>query len=48
MKNTLALFVLSTRNINRQHIQLILVIVSLAMLVLGTGAPLEGGGVGIR
>lgn len=48
MKNKLALFALSARNINRQHIQLILVIVSLAMLVLGTGAPLEGGGTGIR
>lgn len=48
MKNKLALLVLSARNVNRQHIQLILVIVSLAMLALGTGAPLEGGGIGIR
>jgi hypothetical protein len=45
MKNKLALFALSTQKINRQHIQLVLVLVSLAMLVLGVGAPLaEGGG----
>jgi hypothetical protein len=30
--------------INRQHVQLIVAIVSLAMLVLGIGAPSEGGG----
>jgi hypothetical protein len=46
MKNKLALFALSVQKINRQHVQLVLVIVSLAMLILGTGAPLEGGGVG--
>ena len=31
---------------NRQHLQLILTIVALAMLVLGVGAPMDGGGVG--
>lgn len=45
MKNKLALLAVSALKINRQHIQLLLVIVSLAMLVLGTGAPLDGGGV---
>jgi hypothetical protein len=45
MKNKLALLALSAQKINRQHIQMILVIISLAMLVLGTGAPLDGGGV---
>lgn len=46
MKNKLALLTLSAQKINRQHVQLILVLVSLAMLVLGTGAPTDGGGVG--
>lgn len=46
MKNKLALLTLSAQKINRQHLQLIFVLVSLAMLVLGTGAPTDGGGVG--
>lgn len=46
MKNKLAILTLSTQKINRQHVQLIFVLVSLAMLVLGTGAPTDGGGVG--
>ena len=43
MKNKLALLTLSARKINRQHIQLLFVILSLAMLVLGVGAPADGG-----
>ena len=46
MKNKLALLAFSAQKINRQHVQLVLVIISLAMLVLGTGAPLMEGGVG--
>ena len=46
MKNKLALLAFSAQKINRQHVQLVLVIISLAMLVLGTGAPLADGGVG--
>ncbi len=46
MKNKLTLLALSAQKINRQHVQLVFVLVSLAMLVLGTGAPLDGGGVG--
>ena len=46
MKNKLALLAFSAQKINRQHVQLVFVIVSLAMLVLGTGAPLADGGVG--
>jgi hypothetical protein len=46
MKNKLTLLALSAQKINRQHVQLIFVLVSLAMLVLGTGAPEVGGGVG--
>jgi len=44
MKNKIALLALSARKINRQHIQLALVILTLAMLVLGVGAPVDGGG----
>lgn len=44
MKNKLALLALSAQKINRQHVQMIFVIVSLAMLVLGTGAPLADTG----
>jgi hypothetical protein len=43
MKSQLTL--LSTK-INRQHLQLILTIVALVMLVLGIGAPMDGGGGG--
>jgi hypothetical protein len=42
MKNTL--LQLGTK-INRQHIQLILTLIALALLVLGTGAPMDGGGI---
>ena len=44
MKNKLASFVFSVQKIDRQHVQLILVTVSLVMLVLGIGAPVDGGG----
>lgn len=46
MKNKLALLALSAQKINRQHIQLVFVLISLALLILGTGAPLADGGVG--
>lgn len=46
MKNKFALFALTTSKINRQHIQLALTILALAMLVLGIGAPDSGGGIG--
>ena len=45
MKNKLALLAFSAQKINRQHIQLFFVILTLAMLVLGVGAPEDGGGV---
>jgi hypothetical protein len=44
MKNKLALIALSAQKINRQHIQLVLVLVSLAMLVIGVGAPIADSG----
>jgi hypothetical protein len=46
MKNAFARLALSAQKINRQHIQLALVILSLTMLVLGVGAPEDGGGFG--
>jgi hypothetical protein len=44
MKNSLASLVFFARKINPQHVQFALVILSLTVLVLGTGAPLDGGG----
>ena len=44
MKNILSQFVLFGTKINRQHVQLALTIIALAMLVLGVGAPVDGGG----
>ena len=45
MKNKLSLLAFSAKKINRQHIQLFFLIISLAMLVIGIGAPADGGGV---
>lgn len=44
MNNKLAQFALVSRKINRQHIQMLFAIIALAMLVLGVGAPSDGGG----
>ena len=44
MKNTFARFSMLASKINRQHIQMLLAILALAMLVLGIGAPASGGG----
>ena len=43
MNNKLARFTLFASKINRQHVQLALAILALAMLVLGIGAPGSGG-----
>jgi TRAP-type mannitol/chloroaromatic compound transport system permease large subunit len=48
MKKQVALFTYHAQKINRQHIQLVLTLIALSMLVLGVGAPTEGGGVGPR
>lgn len=46
MKNKLSyLSVLGTK-VTRQHLQLIWTIIVLALLVLGIGAPTDGGGAG--
>jgi len=44
--NTIAQFAMISRKVNRQHIQLLFAIAALAMLVLGVGAPSDGGGSG--
>jgi hypothetical protein len=43
MKNTLTQIALLTTKVNRQHIQMAFAILALAMLVLGIGAPTDGG-----
>ncbi len=43
MQNKLADIVFVTTKINRQHLQLAFAILALAMLVLGIGAPTDGG-----
>ena len=45
MKNKLFQISLSGAKINRQHLQIILTLIALALLVLGVGAPMDGGGI---
>ena len=45
MKDKLNLLIVSASKINRQYIQLVLVLISLTMLVLGVGAPDDGGNI---
>lgn len=45
MKNKLNLVLVSFSKVNRQHMQLFFVVLTLAMLVLGAGAPDDGGGI---
>ncbi len=44
MNNKLNLAVLSLSKINRQHVQLFFVLLTLTMMVIGAGAPEDGGG----
>ena len=46
MKNTIVQFSLSASKIQKQHIQLFFLLLAVAMLVLGAGAPADGGGAG--
>jgi hypothetical protein len=48
MKTTFNSLVFSLTTVNRQHIQLAFIILSLTMLVLGLGAPEDGGGNTLR
>jgi len=45
MNNQIARLALISSKVNRQHIQLIFAIIALVMLVLGIGAPSDGGSV---
>ncbi len=45
MKNKLAQIALFSTKINKQHVQLAFAVLALAMLVLGIGAPSDGGGI---
>ncbi len=44
MKNQFASLAFFAQKINRQNLQMVLVIISLVMLVVGVGAPTDGGG----
>ncbi len=44
MNHKFTSLIFSAWKTNRQHVQLALVIISLALLVLGSGAPTDGGG----
>ena len=44
MNKKLADIIVLSRRMNRQHVQLLVVIVTVAMLVVGIGAPSSGGG----
>ncbi len=46
MNKKLAPVAIFASKINRQHIQVLLALLALAMLVLGVGAPSDGGGSG--
>lgn len=43
MNNKLAPVAILASKVNRQHVQILLALVAIAMLVLGVGAPSEGG-----
>jgi hypothetical protein len=44
MKRTFTSLALFAQKVDRQHIQFALMILALVAVVLGTGAPLDGGG----
>ncbi len=45
MKNKFNLALVSLIKIDHRHVQLLLAVLSLSMLVLGVGAPDDGGGI---
>ncbi len=46
MKSLIQKFSMSAGKINRRHLQIFLVLLTLSMLVLGAGAPGMSGGIG--
>ncbi len=45
MKNSFAQLSLSVSKIQKEHIQLFFILLSLALLVIGAGAPADSGGI---
>jgi hypothetical protein len=48
MKKLFAQFALLTHKVNRQHIQAVFALLTLVLLVLGAGAPDDGGVGGLK
>jgi len=48
MKDTVRQLTYKVSQLDRQHVQIFVLIVTLALFVLGAGAPISGGGPGIR
>lgn len=46
MKNQINRFTLTLSKYNQQHVRLALILLSLALLVIGAGAPAIGGEIG--
>lgn len=46
MKNQLNRIVLTASKLDQQHVRLVLIILSLALFVIGAGAPAIGGEIG--
>ena len=44
MNTKIAQIAMFSNKINRQHVQIVMALIALAMLVLGIGAPSDGGG----
>ena len=44
MNTKIAQIAMFSNKINRQHVQIVMAVIALAMLVLGIGAPSDGGG----
>ncbi len=48
MKNIAREIILTASKLDRRHIEIILLVVSMALLVLSAGAPETGGGITLR
>lgn len=45
MKNTFAQISLAASKIQKEHIQLVYILLAVALLVIGAGAPADSGGI---
>lgn len=48
MKNTFSNILFVASKVNSRHLQVVWMLLALAMLVIGAGAPEDVGGIGIR